>query len=361
MLSTGLPVISRWDVGSIVGATARTRWCRRWALAVVCALAAGGALPTRPAVAQDSDAQQRQAAGEAFDRGTAAYLARNYPQAAEWFETAHRLAPAAPALVQAIRAHQRAGNVMRAGTLALRLATQYPDDRASARSARDALATATSRYVRVDVVCTGCNVDLDGTLQDSPSFFVEGGGSHRVVAHFSTGDREETVRGVPGEQREVRLEAPPPTETTPVDNRVDGNGDGTTTTTTTTPTRAPTPTPTPRARSGLSPAVAIVGLALTVAAGGVLAWSGVDTLAGVDAYELSPTQAALDDGQAKELRTNVLIGVTAGLGVATAAIMIFFTDWGGDDSHERAPEGQAVHAAATFVPGGAMGVLGGTF
>ena len=44
------------------------------------------------------------------------------------------------------------------------------------------------------------------------------------------------------------------------------------------------------------------------------------------------TECALyQDGLAKETRTNVLIGVTAGLGAATL-VLALFTDWDGDAS-----------------------------
>ncbi|HEY2735655.1 MAG TPA: hypothetical protein VGI70_16775, partial [Polyangiales bacterium] len=67
------------------------------------------------------DARQRQAAAEAYDRGTAAYLEGSYEEAGKWFETANRMAPAAPALMQAIRAHEHYDNKARAATLALEL------------------------------------------------------------------------------------------------------------------------------------------------------------------------------------------------------------------------------------------------
>ena len=74
---------------------------------------------------------QRQAAAEAYDQGTAAYLAGDYAKAAEWFETANRLSPAAPALIQAARAHSKPANLPRAATLALRLTHEYPNEPAA--------------------------------------------------------------------------------------------------------------------------------------------------------------------------------------------------------------------------------------
>jgi hypothetical protein len=61
----------------------------------------------------------------------------------------------------------------------------------------------------------------------------------------------------------------------------------------------------------------------------VLIWSGIDTLDGVPAYQADPTTERLADGQMRELRTNVMIGVTAGLAVTTL-IFALVTDWDGD-------------------------------
>jgi hypothetical protein len=70
-------------------------------------VAAAWLTAAQPGVAQD--ARQRQAAAEAYDQGTSAYLSGDYVKAAEWFETANRLASAAPALIQSARSLQQAG------------------------------------------------------------------------------------------------------------------------------------------------------------------------------------------------------------------------------------------------------------
>jgi hypothetical protein len=333
-------------------------------LAVLIGVLAGG----RPAEAQDPagsppdaepSAQQRQAAAEAYDRGTAAYLARDYAAAARWFETAHRMAPAAPALLQAVRAHQRAGDVLRASNLALRLQAQYGDERQAMRVAAPLVEAAVRAYVRVDVSCTSCTVDLDGTLLEWPSFFVEADVEHAVGAHFETGDAApQTVRGAPGQALALTFDAPPPPEPTtstgprgwpaaalrrrPADDVQGPVGE------------APSRADGRRGTDGLHPAVVLVAAGATVVTGGLLIWSGLDTTAGVPAYEANPTQEALEAGQQKELRTNVLVGVTALLGVTTGVLAIF-TDWGGRD------DAPPVEAGVAPTVGGAMGVVRGRF
>lgn len=89
----------------------------------------------------------------------------------------------------------------------------------------------------------------------------------------------------------------------------------------------------PPSRGGLHPAIFLTALGLTAVSGGILAWSGVDTLGGVPAYMMAAQQGdrataemLLTQGQGKELRTNILIGVTSGLGAAAVGTLIF-TRW----------------------------------
>lgn len=97
-----------------------------------------------------------------------------------------------------------------------------------------------------------------------------------------------------------------------------------------------------------------VGAGLTAVSAGVLVWSGLDTLSARDAYVNAPTESGYNDGVGRELRTNVLIGVTAALGVATAAGALFLTDWSG------ARRTRSAHVAPFALPhpgGGAAGVI----
>jgi hypothetical protein len=269
-----------------------------------------------PAAAQDISARDRQAASEAYDRGTSAYLARNYADAARWFETAHRLAPAAAALVQAVRAAQRAGDDLRVANLGLRLQALYPDDRPAQRAATDALRNA-RRFVRVDVECTGCTLAVDGAVVEHTSFFVAPGASHTVEAAFDTGSRTETVEGAAGEQRSLRFERPEPPVVEPDPEPP--------------PVAEPvreTPVVTPVASSsGVIPLPVTIGaFTVTAVLAGVLVWSGLDTLDGVPGYVANPTAEALADGQSREARTNWLIGGTL-VAAAASVVLAIFTDW----------------------------------
>jgi len=297
--------------------------------------------------AEAQSAEERRAAGNAYNRGSTAYLAENWAQAARWFETAHRLAPAAPALVQAVRAHKLAGNDLRAATLALRLNALYADNADASSTASEVLGEQQPRFLRVDVVCEGCSVELDGTLQEFPSFFVTPGEEHTVTASFETGEVEDTVRGRAGAQRELSFDAPPPPPegvTPPVEEDPrDDPDDG----------RVAPAEPEDEGGGGLSPLFFISSAALTVGAGAVLVWSGLDALGGVEDYESDPTPEALAEGQNKELRTNIMIGVTAGLGAVTV-LLLLFTDWDGDDEEN-------VDVAVAPLEEGAAAFVGGRF
>jgi hypothetical protein len=88
----------------------------------------------------------------------------------------------------------------------------------------------------------------------------------------------------------------------------------------------------------LNPLYFYIGAGATAVLGGVTIWSGIDTVnnPGKDRVRDTcqhGTQASCDSvfnqGKNAELRTNVLIGATSVVGVATAVIGIFFTDWKG--------------------------------
>jgi hypothetical protein len=320
--------------------------------ALLCALTliSLGAAPLRA-----QDAQERASAAEAYDRGTSAYLAENFAAAARWFETAHRMAPAAPALIQAVRAHQRAGHGLRAATLALRLHLLYPDDERAQGAASPVLEAAAESYVRVEASCEDCTLELDGTLLVSPAFFVDPGGDHALIAHFSTGEREETLRGSAGDVLTPSFEAPTPREPVAGSGPLSGGA-------------GPADSTDPGSSGGGLPAgVFITSLVLTVGAGATLAWSGLDTNSDADSYEASiaagdfeTARRQLAKGRDEERRTNILIGVTAGLGLTTALIAAF-TDWGGSDEAEPDTSTAITGAGVSALPGGGAVAVEGRF
>jgi hypothetical protein len=286
--------------------------------------------------------EDRAKAAEAYDQATSAYLSEHYELAAHWFERAYRIVPTSAALLQAVRAHTKAGNSIRAANLALELRDQYPGDERAKQVADAVVARVAAASVRVDASCEKeCTLEVDGALVRHPSFFVTPDVEHTIKAAYDEGETSMSVQGEPGSTKRVTLMAPV----------------------------APPPPPIPRWAFFSS-------LGATVALGAVTVWSGVNANRGVNDYEAavrtanspginngaSPTpaeQAAslLEEGKQKERRTNILIGVTAGMAVSTAVLGIF-TNWK-DESRERSAK--RIEAAVGVAHNGGALTLKGRF
>jgi len=315
-----------------------------------------------------SDTRQRQAAAEAYDQGTAAYLSQDFEKAAQWFETANRMSPAAPALIQAARSHQQAGHLDRAATLALRLTLEHQDDPNALQFGEGMLNQLAGKFLRVDVSCDDCKLAVDGTLQESQSFFVEPDANHTVTANFETGDQRGEVTGPAGETRSIEFVAPPPSAADPViDER----------------TGLPVSGYRDVQDKPLKPLITFIGAGLTAGllAGSII--STVDTQAGVEPYNDAAAvwrecavnapdhdecteqhdiaTKKLDDGQDKEIRTTVLWIATGAVAAGTAVIAVFLTDWSGGEKKSDTAGDHHLRLAATPTPDGAAFWMTGRF
>lgn len=312
--------------------------------------------------AQQISASQRKAAAEAYDRGTANYLAGDYGRAAEWFATAHRMAPAAPALMQAIRAHLKAENLAEAGTLALRLEQEYAEVEQAVSYARTTLEELSPQLFRLDVLCDDCRIDLDGKIVESTSFLLEPGSDHSVTASFDTGDVTEQVSGHAGESQQLTLDAPAAAVEPGADGEIligpaiDQGSDR------------------------LPPlytyiAAGVTGALLVGTLGSYLSLSGKnsDFEDATKAYNEEVTrcgncQEALDlydDATDKrdaalgaQTLTNVLLVVTPIAAIGTGVLGVFFTDWDGDDG---ADDGAELTFRVERIQDGPFVSLGGRF
>ncbi len=318
------------------------------------------------AYAQDDDGttkqENREAAAAAYDRGTKAYVAGDYARAARFYETAFRLAPAAPALIQAVKAYQQAGDDRRAGTAALALQEEYGVSQ-MAEHTTQALEKARAQYFRVDIVCENCKLEIEGERQEFLSVFLEPDKTHTITAVFESGPTSKSVKGAAGEQKMVALIAPRPgegdvtvTEKEPEANANEKASEASREDSKTTSAET-------SGSEGLSPVFFWTGVGLTAVVTGVTIWSGLDTQSAADTYEKNPTQKGLDDGRSLELRTDILIGVSAALAVGTAVVGIFFTDWNGSEakSSQTAARSPQFRVAATWVPGGGVAMVRGQF
>lgn len=282
----------------------------------------------KPSSAQAPTVESIKAAEVEFNAGRAAYKSESYVEAAEHFELADAHAPNDRVLELAILSRQKAGHLDRAATVAVLALERYPDNERVKGLAGPIIEEASRELVVVTVECDQPCALLDGTKivhgqpATSRKVFLSPG-KHTLRASWG-GERtvSEPVDGAAGEQLSVSFTAPP-IEVEP----------------------EPEPAPAPATvadtgvtvePSGLPPLVFLIGAGLTAVAGGVTVWSGIDTLnnPGKDAVlegcvgqgEGCPLY---QEGRSKQLRTNVLLGVTGALGAATVLTGAFLTDWSG--------------------------------
>jgi hypothetical protein len=305
--------------------------------------------------------QEIRSAATEYDAGRRAFVDKDYDGAAAHFENAFHDAPSAEALRNAIRARRRAGQLARAATLAEVASAKYPKDAPTTVVVRETLAESASKLHKITLSCTPeCGVAADGraiSLTDGAQtlFFLEPG-SHDLVVSWSN-DRTKVQKFVAraGGHDELSLEAPPMATPPPVVAAV--------------PTGAAiAPAVTgpevdqiaERRTKPLGPAVFITLAAITAGGVGFTIWSGVNTEndPGTSVVKMechSTSCPAYQTGLNNQLRTNVAIGVTAGVAVATAVIGIFFTQW-------SSPKPRASTGARPFTlePEGSVERGGGT-
>lgn len=294
-------------------------------------------------------AEHIKSAAAEYDAGRRAFTDGKFEDAAIHFENAYHDAPAAQALRFAIRARKQANQLARAATLAILAQQNYADDEPTQQTVKEVLSEATPKLFKMSVSCdVDCAVAADGrvvSLEDAKrfSFFLQPG-PHSISVSWP-GDRTKSldVKAREGQALEQTFVAPPMPVANNNNNNTIGGGGGTTL------TEQPSSKP-------FGPAVFITLLSLTAISGGILIWSGIDTLnnPGTEAVKTGCVgqgeQCALyQQGLASQTRTNVLIGVTGGLGLLTF-VSIFLTQW----SH---PHKEAVKVEPT-VGWGTVGLAG---
>lgn len=298
-----------------------------------------GALSVAPTLVRAQDAQSGQpsperikAAAEEFDRGRRSYLAKDYEQAALHFENAYRDAPRAETLRLAIRARRDAKQLARAASLAAIVQARYPDDAASMQYAKETLDAAGPQLHEYDIDCTvECAIAADGRVVSQSDalhhrIFLDPG-AHELGVSFGEGrSTARKIESKKGGKESLSFEAPPAPKVETPPRPIDPNRDK--------PPPPPPPPPVKPAEKPFGPLVFFVGAGLTAAAGGATIWSGIDTQdsPGTDAVRREcagkdESCPLYEEGQDKELRTNILLGGAIGLGVITGVIGLFFTQW----------------------------------
>jgi hypothetical protein len=282
------------------------------------------------------DADRLKAAAEEFDSGRRSYKIKDFENAAVHFENADRDAPSPEALQSAIRARKEAGHTARAATLAALALTRYPLEKALGEYAHQVLSESERLLYRVAVACSpDCTLIVDNKVMPFPesanSVVYLDAGAHAVIAGWSNNRHKNVdVAAIAGGNSRLSFVAPTieksaasavdPTSPRDADSAASPDGDA---------GQAKTK------KSGLPPLVFYVGVGATALVGGVTIWSGIDTLnnpgtqkveedcRGKDLASCPTYQLGLDH----ERRTNILIAATSVVGVTTAVIGLFFTNW----------------------------------
>ena len=323
---------------------------------------------------EPTPAQVRTAA-EAFDRGREAYKTEDYVEAAEQFESADANAPSAAALELAIRSRDKAGQLDRAGTLAALALARHPDDPNIQKIAPSIVERAKAELFELDLKCNeACDVTVGGKIapgrrSTERTLFLAPGHYNVRVGWSEDRSESKSVDGNRGEAGSLEFSAPvvaapPPPVVAPV---------------TPPPSEKPADESEQNNSSGKLPRfVFIAGAVTTGVLAGVTLWSGIDTKNNpgadkvrdacktVDASGMhsSECDSLYNDGLDRQHRTNLLLGVTAGVGVATAVVGAFFTDWGGskksnaEQAKKTAPQGLSLQPWVAIGSGASVGALG---
>jgi hypothetical protein len=332
--SLSLPVISpsRYDFAmraAAVIAMVTLSWSPE-----VLASDASGAAPSTSASMPGAD--QIQFAAREHDLGYRAYMNKQYDEAATHFENAFFAAPNPAELRSAVRARRDAGALARAATLAAIGERRFPADLATGKLAEDTIAMARPRVQEV-LIESGAeySVAVDEKIVavdkvKETRLFVDVG-DHQLLVSWSDGrSTRVALEAKAGVSQTLQLEPPavepppPPShpalpEVAPVPPPV------------LPPAPAPTPPP-PAASKPFGPPVFLAGAGLTAVGVGISIWSRVYAAntpgtAAVQKGCVTTSCRLYQEGLSNEHRSDVIIGVTAGVAACTAVVGLFFTRW----------------------------------
>jgi hypothetical protein len=276
-----------------------------------------------------SSADARREAARRFQEGTRAFDAGDYTRAGDAFEQAYALAPHEDPLWNAARAWHRAGDLARAANLYARYLREAPPNARDRGGATAALAQLAPKLGRIHIqMASGVEAPrLDGVPIEGRVVYAVPGG-HVVQATGAQGPLESRQTIEAGGAVSVVL-APPATAVGGVPGHTPGDHAAGGASPPLPPPRPPDAARTARTLSGWSPVVVLVGSVATLAAVGFTIGSGVDTMNALHRFDSAPSAQGLDDGRAKQTRTNVALGASIGLAALTAVAALWLVDWGG--------------------------------
>jgi len=257
------------------------------------------------------DSPQDSVAFALYEKATGELEAGDFAAAAKDFARADALSPTPAALQAALTAVLKTNDAALGMTLVSR-AGREPFHEKIGELADEARGRFAERVGRLVVSCEHCDVTVDGEAVEPGVASWQLLGEHEVVMAIGGREQRHRVTVTRATIASVRPSAPSPPEPAMQEG---------------------TPLPLPQESSeGVSPAFFWVGLGLTVAAGVGTVVSFVDLKGIHDDFQAGPNAELADEGDAAQLRTRVLGGVTGGLALATTLVGVLAVDWGGDDT-----------------------------
>jgi len=272
---------------------------------------------TLPAAADPSAADKTAAAAD-VQKANAAAKDKRFRAAAELYESAYRKAPDPKTLFSAASAWQKNGDSTKAANAYARFLKDAPEkapSRDKARKELDALAPKLGQLIIKADGASSAAVDGEAVDLPPPPVLYVNPGAHELVARFGDKSATEKTNAPAGAITNVTLAAPVEVKAPASPQAV--------------ARIEPPPPPAEDKRKPLPPLAVYVGAGATVIAGGLTALSALDTSSQKDTFDGERSQANLDAGKSKQLRTNVLLAVTGGVAVVTGVFAIFLVDWKG--------------------------------
>ncbi|MDI1443396.1 hypothetical protein [Polyangium sp. 6x1] len=273
-----------------------------------------------PAWAEDHavSAADREAATRAFEEGERAYRAGDFSRAAERFEEAYHKAPHPAPLWNAARSWDKAGEIARAANGYARYLREAPQGAPDRDEAGKALGELAARLGRIEVFAPEVeDVRVDDQPLEGTSVYVHPG-THVIEGRVRGIEVRRTEELQAGNVRSVALVAEG-IASAPKESTHDAPSEPPRPITKAQRPPAKAPPATPAEKPWLVPALVASGAATLVSAG-LVVWSGVDTLIARSDYDAAPSWDKLYEGRDKQFRTNVLVGVSLGLGAVTGAL-----------------------------------------
>jgi hypothetical protein len=306
---------------------------------LVCVAASALLALSQPAQCAEVSAAQKKEAAALFKKGEVAFKKNDFAGAATAFEAANDIAPHPAALFNAARAYERAGELAQAANLCARYLRDAPEGDKRRGKAMGMLAELRPKLGRITVIAVDADdITLDGAALALEETYVNPG-DHQVAGRFGNRMARRKVNVVAGSLERVTLEPKKvvPAATLDQGEEVAPESD------------APKDVAAPES-SGFSPALFYVGLGATAVLAGATVWSGLDTNSAREDFDKNPSRDALDEGESKQSRTNLLLGTTAVVGVATGVIGAFFTDFSGKKAPKE-PVDDEVSLGVRLAPG----------